>query len=368
MRPVRETTGDGRNRLPKMSHEGSRLTTIGDVAHAAGVSHQTVSNVLNAPERVAESTKERVHDAIARLNYRPNASAKRLRTGRPATVAIRFDANWDEGTGSLLDRFIHATIDEVSARGMRALAYTADQPDRELRTIRELLEARDADWFIVTSTFPGDPRVSWMIEHEIPCVLFGRPWMPDGTVSAAPVLWVDVDGRQGTYDATRSFLDAGMTRIGYLDWTYSSGMGVDRRSGWEAAMVERGGLGAETLSTLVQACPDDAEHATAAVRELLRRVPELEALVCASDTLAVGAMKAAADERMAGLRVAGFDNSRTAALLGFSSVDQNLARVASLCLDLLAARAEGRGGPSNALVHPSFVDRAQPYTLTASGR
>jgi len=350
-----------------MRHEGTGPVTIDDVAHAAGVSRQTVSNVLNSPERVRASTKQRVHDAIARLNYRPNASAKRLRTGRPATVAIRFDATWDDGTGSLLDRFIHAAIDEASARGIRVLAYTADDSDREIRTVQELLEARDADWFIVTSTFPGDPRLSWLIEHDIPCVLFGRPWAADGTVSADPLPWVDVDGRSGTYDATRSFVQAGMTNIGYLDWSYPSGTGADRRSGWQDAMTEHGGLSDDALGALLQACPEDADLATAAARELLHRIPDLEAIVCASDTLAVGALKAIADEGASGIRVAGFDNSRTADLLGIPSVDQNLAEVARTCLDLLTARAEGIEGASHRIVRPRFVDRKQPYSLTASG-
>lgn len=349
-----------------MRESAAEQATIGDVADAAGVSRQTVSNVLNNPERVADTTKQRVREAITRLNYRPNASAKRLRSGRPATVALRFDSNWDEGTGSLLDRFVHAVIDEAAARDMRVIAYAADDADSEVGIIDELRKARDADWFILTSTWPGDPRLSWLVHQDIPSVLFGRPWAPDGTVSTAPSLWVDVDGRAGTRDATMSFIRAGMTRIGYLDWTYPSGTGADRRAGWEDAMTARGGATEDALTSLVQACPDDPVLAVDAVRGLLRRVPELEALVCASDVLAVAAMKASADERTPTPRIAGFDNSRTAALLGFSSVDQGLAHVARACLDRLAERAAGILDAPGTIVRPRFVVRDQPYRLTAS--
>jgi len=349
-----------------MRESGTGQATIGDVADAAGVSRQTVSNVLNNPGRVTDSTQRRVREAITRLNYRPNASARRLRSGRPATVAIRFDSNWDEGTGALLDRFIHAVIDEAADRDMRVIAYTADDAHSEVRIIDELLKARDADWFIMTSTFPGDPRLSWLDERDIPCVLFGRPWAPDGSVSASPLLWVDVDGRAGTYDATASFIQAGMTHVGYLDWTYSSGTGTDRRAGWEGAMTALAGATEDTLTSLTQACPDDAVLAVDAVRGLLRRVPQLEALVCASDTLAVAAMKAAADERTATLRIAGFDNSRTAGLLGFTSVDQDLTHVARECLDRLAQRAAGGSDARGTIVRPRLVVRDQPYGFVAA--
>mgnify|MGYP003085139943 FL=1 len=66
----------------------SRLITIKDVAKDAGVSAQTVSNVINTPQRVRPDTRNRVHHSIQKLGYKPNASARRLRTSRSDTVAL----------------------------------------------------------------------------------------------------------------------------------------------------------------------------------------------------------------------------------------------------------------------------------------
>jgi DNA-binding LacI/PurR family transcriptional regulator len=103
----------------------SRLPTVSDVALAAGVSRQTVSNVLNSPTIVREETRERVEAAIAALRYRPHASARRLRTQKSSTIGVRLDPVTDGISGSLLDRFLHALAEQADAVGLRVVLYTA---------------------------------------------------------------------------------------------------------------------------------------------------------------------------------------------------------------------------------------------------
>ncbi|MFX3797657.1 LacI family DNA-binding transcriptional regulator, partial [Streptococcus suis] len=66
----------------------AKAPTVEDVALAAGVSRQTVSNVINSPDIVREETRARVHRAIAELGYRPHVAARRLRTRRSSTIGI----------------------------------------------------------------------------------------------------------------------------------------------------------------------------------------------------------------------------------------------------------------------------------------
>ena len=97
----------------------AQLPTVEDVAALAGVSRQTVSNVLNTPDIVRPETRERVQTAISELGYYPHASARRLRTRQSSTIGIRLAPIVDGISGSVLDRFLHALSEQADARGLR---------------------------------------------------------------------------------------------------------------------------------------------------------------------------------------------------------------------------------------------------------
>ena len=99
----------------------AKLPTVDDVAELAGVSRQTVSNVLNSPEIVKEATRDRVLAAVTELGYRPHASARRLRTRQSSTIGVRLDPIINGISGTLLDRFLHALTARADDRGMRIM-------------------------------------------------------------------------------------------------------------------------------------------------------------------------------------------------------------------------------------------------------
>ena len=116
----------------------ARMPTVDDVALAAQVSRQTVSNVMNAPGIVREQTRTRVQEAIDRLGYRPHASARRLRTRKSSTIGLRLDPLRDGISGAVLDRFVHKLAEQADARNLRVLIFTADGVDDEVAHIRRL--------------------------------------------------------------------------------------------------------------------------------------------------------------------------------------------------------------------------------------
>ncbi|PPG07136.1 MULTISPECIES: LacI family DNA-binding transcriptional regulator [unclassified Rathayibacter] len=306
------------------------LPTVEDVARAAGVSRQTVSNVLNSPHIVRDSTRERVEKAIGDLNYRPHASARRLRTRKSGTIGVRMDRVLDGISGSLLDRFLHAVTEQADARGMRILLYTAKSPEEEIERIGRLRDGADVDAFVLTSTFYGDPRTAWLIEQAVPFVTFGRPWGVDDR-NDPQHLWVDVDGAAGLAQATAHLADSGCSRIGFLGWPSGSATGDDRRSGWERVHRER----FPDTPLLAASSEDDVQQARIAAIEFLRATPELDGLVCVSDSLALGASMAAVAVGRPSLPIVGFDNTPVAAAVGLPSIEQDLDAVAAGALELL---------------------------------
>lgn len=326
--------------------------TIATVAKYAGVSRQTVSNVLNTPEVVREETRRKVYEAVEALGYRVSQAARQMRTGRSRLIATRIEPTGDGINGSVLDRFLHALTESAAQSGYRVILYTAADDAAEIATYEDLLGSYKPDAFVLASTHHSDTRTTWLAERELPFVTFGRPWdEPDRH------LWVDVDGAAGTTAATRHLLEAGHERIGFLGWPSGSGVGDDRRQGWRRAMTE---AGLDTAG-LDHACPDEVAEAEAAVAELLGRTPAPTALVCASDSLALGAIQAA---RALGrpLAVTGFDDTPVARAIGLTSVSQPLEEAAARCVRLLTRLLDGdAAAEESVLLQPSLVVRDTTY-------
>jgi DNA-binding LacI/PurR family transcriptional regulator len=304
--------------------------TITTVAARANVSRQTVSNVLNAPHRVQADTRERVEAAINALGYRPHRAARQLRTHRSNLIAMRMAPFSEELAGSVLDRFVHAVTESAQRLGFRTLVFTANDDGDEIGTYADLLNSYELDAFILTGTHHRDRRTTWLRKQGVPFVTFGRPW----GVRAAH-WWVDVDGKAGTSSATERLLDAGHRRIGFVGWPVGSGVGDDRRAGWEttlrAAGVDPAGLATSTENT--------AEEGHAAALDLVRD-RGADAVVCASDTLALGALGMVRDQVSRGgaaVPVIGFDDSPWASALGLTTVAQPLREAAATCVELLTS-------------------------------
>ncbi|MFC5827727.1 LacI family DNA-binding transcriptional regulator [Nonomuraea insulae] len=334
--------------------------TIADVARRASVSRQTVSNVLNSPGLVREETRERVRQAVEELGYRVNQAARRMRTGRSRLLAVRIEQTQDGM--NVFDRFLHGLTRSAAKAGYRVILYTADDDRSEIATFDDLLGAYEPDAFVLTSTHYGDVRTSWLAERELAFVTFGRPWgSPEG--DAHP--WVDVDGAAGTAAATRHLLDAGHRRIGFIGWPEGSGVGDDRRNGWtraledagptthpkleDASLMRRANL--QDAGGLERRTDGSAAEGEAAARELI--AAGATALVCVSDSVALGALQAGP------VPVIGFDDTPVAAAIGLTSLSQPLSDAAARCVRVLTRLLDDDSPdkPDHVLLEPSLVIR-----------
>lgn len=332
-----------------------RRPTLASVAKAAAVSHQTVSNVINAPHLVREETRRRVEAVIAETGYRPLKAAQTLRTRRSYLIAVIIPAP-APGRGELHNAFLHAVTARAQRSGYRVLLFTASGDSEEIRAYRELLDDYTLDAFVLTGTHAGDKRASWLRRQRVPFVTFGRPW--DGPDSHP---WVDVDGQGGERAATARLIAAGHRRIAFLGWPEGPGVGNDRCEGWAAACREAG-LPTAGLRLAMQ---DELAEGRAACAGLLDSAEPPTALVCVSDTIALGAWNELMSRGLAPGRdvaVTGFDDTATAAVVGLTSVAQPMDDVADACfgiLDGLLAPGGGRAAAArrHVLLQPRLVVR-----------
>jgi DNA-binding LacI/PurR family transcriptional regulator len=350
--------------------------TLVSLARELGVSRQTISNALNAPHRVNARTLERVLPAIKESGYRPHVAGRQLRTRRSRNLGMRLFPSVDGINGAILDRFLHALTEAAQRDGYRLTLFTAPDDRGEIEAIDELLSVADLDGFVLTSTHHDDARTAWLLEHDVPFVAFGRPWSSELDPFGAAHPWVDVDGGSGTSDATVHLLERGHRHIGFLGWPAGSGVGDDRRTGWRRALDAAGvdPAGPEPAQhELTLGAQDTVVEGARAARELFAR--GATALVCASDSLAIGAVAAwreGTPDDAAEVPVIGFDDTPVAAALGLSSVRQPIEQVAEKVLALLlgrlardagsgagtAAAAGTRPAPEHVLLPASLVLRA----------
>ena len=327
--------------------------TLGSVAARAGVSKQTVSNVINSPQMVRDGTAARVLAAIEELGYRPHRAAQQLRTRRSRVFGLRVQTHFPD---AVFDRFLHAVTAAVGALDYRIMLYTADDDADEIAAYDELLDRWDVDGFILTGTHPGDARTAHLSGVGVPCVTFGRPWDDSGHHP-----WVDVDGAAGTRAATEHLVRQGHRRIGFLGWPDASGVGGDRMSGWAAAI---GAAGLEHLAP--SSAENDAEQGRSAAAELIDGTAPT-AIICASDVLALGVISEITARGMVlgdDVAVVGFDDTDISAVSGLSSLAQPLVDVAAHCARLLAAvveRPEERPA-KQVLLPPELIIRSSSAT------
>ncbi|MFT3888029.1 MAG: LacI family DNA-binding transcriptional regulator [Arachnia sp.] len=324
--------------------------TLAQVAALAGVSPQTVSNAISNPSIVKDATLTRVQAAIAELGYTPNVRARMLRQQRTGNIGLRMRPTNDNVAGVLIDRLLHELSAQAAPYDKHVLLLSAATDEEEVRTIEQMAAQSLVDEFVLTDTHPEDHRIEDLSARGLRFVAFGRPW---GSEDTAPHSWVDVDGRSGTAEATLALIELGFRRIGFFGWPAGSATGDDRRGGWADVVKTELGYTDDDLAALSAESEDHISSAIDAAPALL--AAGAEAVVCASDSLAVG-MVAAIRTSGATVPIVGFDNTPLAASFGFASVDQDLARVAQHILAALDTPEETHRG----LLPPRLIVRHDP--------
>ena len=262
---------------------GEQRITIRSVAMAAGVSVSTVSNVLSGRhEQMAVATRERVLEAIARLNYQPNHVARSLVTRRTATIGLIMS----EVTNSLYPPVTVGAEEACRQAGYGLLLANAEDAEDERRAVA-LMRAKQVDALVVfaISLLEADHEHLYAAQAAgMPVVAINRVVPVDAPLSA---VWFDHRG--GGRLATSHLVDLGHRRIAHLAGPASRLTGIHRRQGYEAALhAARIPLEPALVAT------GDYSFASgeALMSELWRQRPT--AVFVGGDAMALGALRALA--------------------------------------------------------------------------
>jgi LacI family transcriptional regulator len=278
---------------------------MAQVAREAGVSLMTVSRVINDKEGVSQATRERVQAVIGQLGYRPSDIARGLVTKHTGTL------------GLAMPDVANPFFAEV-ARGVEHLAYdkgynvflcnTEEDIQRELDVLKSLEEKR-VDGVVLCSSRLDDRVLEKAIAGHLAAVLVNR------RLASKDVSIVVIDDVAGGQMAAQHLLQAGHRGIGFLAGPPASQSGHWRAKGYRAALAA---AGVEYNPDWVRHCFPMVEGGREVARDLLTAYPELTAIFCFNDLVAIGALQACADlgRTVPGdVAIVGFDDIPLAALV-----------------------------------------------------
>jgi len=282
-----------------------RKTTIRDVAVAAGVSHQTVSRVINNKPEVAEETRRRVWQVIQELGYQPSAIARGLASKRTYTLGL-INADFDDPFYAGLVIGAEAVAREHGYFLM--ISSTERNPDGKPVYLRLLTEREvDGILFVRPSTEQDNRHIVSMLHQGIPLVTTAYH------VPGVRLTVVDVDNVDGGVKATRCLIDIGHRQIGMITGPFGWKSVMDRTQGYMLALEQ---AGIPYNESLIEHGGWSYASGYEAMKRLLDRGVHFTALFIQNDRMAVGAIHAL---REAGRRVpddvaiVGYDDNPMAA-------------------------------------------------------
>jgi len=278
---------------------------MADVAREAGVSLMTVSRVINNKGDVSPTTRQHVLEVVEQLGYRPSGIARGLATHRTGTLGL---VVIDVANPFFAD-VARGAEQQAYAEGYNVfLCNTDEDPLREVAVLQSLEEKR-VDGVVLCSSRLDESELQAALAPHPAAVLVNRRLEGNGAGS------VLIDDETGGWMATQHLLHVGHQAIGFLAGPPASHSGRERAKGYRAALAA---AGLSYNPTWTSHCSPVVQGGQETAGELLTTYPELTALFCYNDLVAVGALRACADlgRRVPDdLAIVGFDDISLAALV-----------------------------------------------------
>ena len=316
-----------------METRRSQPARIIDVARLAGVSAQTVSNVMNGRPGFTAATRDRVLAAVTEVGYSPNPAARHLRTQEARRIGFSMTSDNLDPRNPFALSFLSAVINTAADAQRRVVVLMHEEHDGSFAAD---VSGRDVDGFVLVNSSPGDYRVGLLAQHGVPFALMGR------TRDDEPQPWVDIDNRAGIGHAVDHLVGRGITSFGYV--------GYDGPAYWDRERLEgaHAGLARHGLTL-----PDEhvllgtLDRLDKPVRRLLRSPHRPQALITASDSLGVLVVNAAHAESIRipdQLAVTGFDGGPGSRIVfpHLTSVRVPIVKIAQMVTQRLLTEIEGR--------------------------
>lgn len=328
----------------------NKRPTMKDVAALASVSVQTVSAVINGKPGITEETSIRVREAIDHLGYRPDYTARSLRSGKRRTIALLVS----DVASSVLGAMASAAEDYAYAARYNLVLYnTHDEPQREKYYVNTAAQGSVDGVLFLAATEPHKAR-DILDAAGIPSVVVDR--IPEGYTGPS----VGFDNIQAGRLAAEHLLGLGHTRLAHITCPAGVRLSRERQEGFVKAVEESG----RADQIFIETARDwGCEPGYEAMHRLLKRTPTPTAVFCSSDHAAIGAMHAVREADLqipADISIVGLDDMDVTPFQNpaLSCIRQPLAQMAALGVQMLVDILAGEDLEQPQIVlEPTFVLR-----------
>jgi DNA-binding LacI/PurR family transcriptional regulator len=331
-----------------MNQRGERKTPrLQDVAELAGVSHQTVSRVINQHPNVSTSTREKVEVAIREIGYRRNAVARSLVTRRSQTIGV---------LGSELAQFGPANIMLGVERAARDSDYSVSMAALRDKGRQSVLDAathfleQSVEGIVAIAPHSATLAALTGIAHDLPIVVAGAR----GNDAMSGVM---VDQFQGAKLAVNHLIQQGHRRIAHIagpaDWID----GAERANGWKAALLSAG-LSADLLVE-----GDWSAHSGYELGRKIAGERNATAVFAGNDQMALGLLRAFNEVHVRvpeDLSIVGFDNQPESEFFPppLTTIRQDFEELGQKCMNVMLSTINHHTTPGSTLIKPELLIRA----------
>ncbi len=317
--------------------------TLKDIAKKTGFSITTISRALAGYDDVNEQTRQKILQIAGELEYQPNILARNLRNQRVDTIGFVIPSRDSSFSNEFFSQFMLGIGASVSSHHFDLLISAQTPGTQEMDAYRRLVEGRRVAGMVLTRTRTKDDRISYLLKHQHPFVMFGRlsqdehPELP----------YIDLDSEQAFFLLVEHLASLGHQKIAAVlppkDLVFTHYRELGYLKG-----LEHTNLPQNKKHIFYTDLTKDAGYET--VKVLLKKHPEVTAICCGNDLMALGAIQAVEEMgRKVGkdIAITGFDGLHVAEAAGITTIEQPIYEIGQALADMLIQCVAHQSLPNN---------------------
>lgn len=261
----------------------NKVKTIADIAKIAGVSKSTVSRALSNSSLISQTTRDRIHQIAKEHNFHVNQTARRLSEQRSHTLAfVTYCSHSKFSVEDLFSLEILGAITTAAAE-LKYDLLMVNTDSNDPKWIHDYYNSGRVDGFILMTSVHKIKNVQQLLDHNAPFITWGNPF----NLSSFNV--VTGDDENGGYLAAQHLINSGRSKIGFIGGPAEETEVKQRFQGYTKALLQ---AGLQPNADWITHASYTSASSEKRMTELLQKSPDLDAIFCNSDMMAIGAMRA----------------------------------------------------------------------------